>query len=118
MKIYLQTQTLSADADDEAGEGGLRGRQLVYETPASPAAVETALQAIVASLGAITAIPAPAHEHNLKQLLPRDLAAQGLTAGPGGEGEALLSITRLPDQPSPSGVGTVIALRYAVHVQA
>lgn len=106
MKIFIQTDTPSA--------GESRPRQLVLETAAAPERVKDALREIGGRLGVITAVPPAPHEHNLKQLLPRDLAALGILQGSGGEGEAVLHIVRTPGQTGAAGQADVIGLAYEV----
>jgi hypothetical protein len=124
MKIFIQTETQTADAVSEP-----RPRQAILETAAGAPAVQAALEAIAARLGAITAVPAAPHEANLKLVLPRDLAEQGIAPLPcrgpaaeaagtapgtgemkGAEGHAVLKILRSP------GEGEVTNLRYEVLV--
>ncbi|MDB5097953.1 MAG: hypothetical protein JWM80_2374 [Cyanobacteria bacterium RYN_339] len=105
MKIFIQTETQTAEAAAEA-----RPRQLILETAAAAPAVQAALEAIAARLGAITVVPPAAHEANLKAILPRDLAAESIAPGQGAEGAAVLKVVRT------TGEAEVIGLRYEVSV--
>jgi hypothetical protein len=105
MKIYIQTETQSAEGGSEP-----RPRQLLVETAADPTTVQPALEQIAARLGATTAIPAAAHEANLKAILPRDLAGLGIVPGQGAEGLAILKVLRSP------GEGDMTQLGYEVLV--
>ena len=109
MKIYLQTDTRTTDTANER-----RSRHLVMETAASPDLVHSALVQAGQRLGAITVIPAPAHEHNLKRILLRDLAEFGVTPGQAENGEATLEVVRTPGQTGSAGQADVIGLAYTV----
>jgi hypothetical protein len=89
MKIYVQTRTITANNEVEARSPGL-----VLETSADAATVRQALEGLLAGLGRITAVPAAAHEANLRAVLPRDVVA--LPAGIG-DGSATLVVERRAD---------------------
>lgn len=108
MKIYVQTEI-----QDPAG-AELRPRALVMETGAPEATVRAMLGDITQGLGRITAIPPAAHEHNLKAILPRDLAARGVAPGADGDGEVVLRVKRRPNQAGPAGQEEITALSYEV----
>lgn len=110
MKIYVETETLNADQTTER-----RPRQLLLETAAPADAVKAALGDIAAGLGAITVVPPAAHEANLRAILPRDLAAKGITPGTGAEGEVVLKVRREPGQTGAAGQADVIGLSYSVN---
>jgi hypothetical protein len=113
MKIYIQTDIHATDA--LAPES--RPRQFVMETQAPEAQVRQMLGAITQHLGRIAAIPAFAHEANLQAILPRDLAAHGITAGEAGDdagGEVILRVIRREGVTGPAGQADVIGLEYEV----
>jgi hypothetical protein len=116
MKIFLQTEILAADSDVVDP----RPRVALLETAAAPDAVKAALDLIASRLGVIAAIPAPAHEANLRHLLRRDLAELGVAPGPGAEddaGEAVLRVRRTPKNDAPTAQGEVYDLAYEVQVR-
>ncbi len=116
MKIFLQTEILNA----ETAVADPRPRVVLLETAADGNSVRAALEGIVARLGVIIAVPAAAHELNLKNLLVRDLAEHGVLPGPAGEddkGEALLKVMRTPKNDAPAAQGEVFDLRYEVQVR-
>lgn len=113
MKIYVQTEI--RDAEGNVTE--TRGKQTLLETGASRASVSEALAGIVARLGRIIAIPAAAHEANLRAILPRDVAASLADlspAQPNDAGEATLMIIRSPG--SQGGGAEVFDLAYRVDI--
>ena len=116
MKIFLQTEILNA----ETAVADPRPRVALLETATGADAVRAALEAIAARLGAIAAIPPAAHESNLKHVLLRDLAEQGVAAGgapEGDAGEAVLKVLRTPKNDAPAAQGEVFDLRYEVVVR-
>lgn len=89
--LLLQTRTRT-DADDE-----VRAAQKVGVFDADPARLLEAVAAVLPRFGAVSAIPAIAHEANMKRLLQRDLAEAGLhevTAE--AEGAVRIEISRAP----------------------
>lgn len=113
MKIYIQTETQTAEGVET------RPRVLVMETAAPADKAAQMLGAISQMLGAITAIPAMAHEAGLKAILPRDLAAHDITPGQPAEsdtGAVTLKITRTPNIQGPAGQADVTGLSYRVDV--
>ena len=108
MKIFIQTETQSAEGPET------RGRVLIMETAAPADQVAQMLGAISQMLGKITAIPPAAHEAGLKALLPRDLAAHDIRPGAGDEGAVTLKILRTPGIQGPAGQADVIGLDYRV----
>lgn len=116
MKIFIQTEILNA----ETAVADPRPRVVLLETATDAASVRAALEGIVARLGAIVAVPAAAHEANLKRLLVRDLAEHGVLAGApaeGDAGEAVLKVLRTPKGDAPAAQGEVYELRYEVVVR-
>jgi hypothetical protein len=112
MKIYIQTETHT--------EAGLetRPRMLVMETAAPADKAAQMLGAVSQMLGAITAIPAIAHEAGLKAILPRDLAAHDITATRETDvaGAVTLKIIRTPNIQGPAGQADVTGLAYRVEL--
>ncbi|MFP5502127.1 MAG: hypothetical protein ACLGIN_06530 [Candidatus Sericytochromatia bacterium] len=118
-KIYLQTEIRQEGAEPE-----VRPRLLLLETASPASEVASSLERIVKGFGegadqpdglaAIAAIPAAAHENNLKSLLPRDLAGLGIVPGEGPEGAVVLRVLRRPGVEGPAGQADVTGLSYEV----
>ncbi|HEY9721014.1 MAG TPA: hypothetical protein V6D47_03320 [Oscillatoriaceae cyanobacterium] len=108
MKIYVQTEVQEPTGSE------LRPRTLVMETGAPESTVRAMLGDISQGLGRMTAIPPVAHEHNLRAILPRDLAARGVAPGSGDGGEVILRVRREPGQTGPAGQAEITALSYEV----
>lgn len=104
MKAYIQTETQQGQVADP------RPKVLLLETAGDAAA---ALGAIAPRLGLIIAIPAAAHESNLRALLVRDLAEHGVLPGASEDGrEVVLKVIRTPKGDAPPGQAEVWNLSY------
>ncbi|MEB3197475.1 MAG: hypothetical protein VKP62_09760 [Candidatus Sericytochromatia bacterium] len=107
MKLQLQTITHHPEGGEDP-----RPPVLVQRVACDPQVLADQMNALMAHLGAIVAIPPAAHEANLKALLRRDLAHLATTAEQAGEATMTLRVLRSARPDQAPGAAEVYDLRY------
>lgn len=112
MSVEFQLQTVTRTPE---GKEELRPPVSLLRAAVSRPEAEAAMKALVPHLGALIAIPAAAHESNLKALLRRDLASLPPTddaAAP--EGRVLLRVIRESREDARTPAAEVFGLVYEI----
>lgn len=114
VEFQFQTVTRSREGNEDA-----RPPVSLMCAEVSLGEARAALEAIVPQLGSLIAIPAAAHESNLRSLLRRDLAAvpthDEVTAP---EGRVLLRVIREPRDDARTPAADVFGLVYEIQTLA